>query len=82
MSTPDDRVYCGRCGRSGHTERPSLDPRLPLVVCGKSLVPTTRDPAAAMVIRDRREAEAAARKAARDAKLSGELRAAYMDATD
>lgn len=82
MSAPDDRVYCGRCGHSGHTERPSLDPRLPLVVCGKSLVPTTRDPAVAMVIRDRREAEAAARQAAKGAKLSAELAARLDHATD
>lgn len=68
-----DEVFCGRCGRPGHRQVPSLDPDRPLVRCGRSLLPSTRDPAEAMAIRDARQAERERKAAVRSAALTAEL---------
>lgn len=77
-----ESLFCSRCGKSGHPQRPSIVSGLPLLVHGKRLVTPEPDPARAMAIRDRIEAEAAARKAARARQLSDELAGRYTAATD
>lgn len=75
-------LFCPRCGRSGHPQRPSLVADLPLLVHGKSLYPPETDPARAMAIRDAIEAAAAARKAAKAQLLGRELAAKLDHALD